>query len=88
MGSGRSEAAPKEQCRWCLCNCAVDTRIQKKKTHCVLRRLIEHASLDTTAALNYSVDLDSANNKDHPLMKCLGALFSNMAGWKGVMMCK
>nr|XP_054917823.1 cytochrome P450 3A41-like isoform X1 [Dermacentor andersoni] len=51
-----------------------------------ISELIDHACLDTTAALNYSVDLDSENNKDHPLMKCLGALFANAAGWKYLMM--
>uniref|UniRef100_L7M8F7 Putative cytochrome n=1 Tax=Rhipicephalus pulchellus TaxID=72859 RepID=L7M8F7_RHIPC len=49
-------------------------------------KLIEHASLDTTAALNYSVDIDSENDKDHPLMKCVSSLYSDMAGWKLIMM--
>ncbi|XP_075541818.1 cytochrome P450 3A41-like isoform X3 [Dermacentor variabilis] len=48
--------------------------------------LVDNASLDTTAALNYSVDLDSKNDKDHPLMKALSAIFMNMAGWKAVML--
>lgn len=49
-------------------------------------KLIEHASLDTTAALNYSVDLDSENDKDHPLLKCVASLFSDTASWKLIMM--
>ncbi|XP_070389160.1 cytochrome P450 3A41-like isoform X3 [Dermacentor albipictus] len=48
--------------------------------------LFDHTSLDTTAALNYSVDLDSDKDKDHPLMNCLEAIFGNMAGWKLLML--
>ncbi|XP_077510058.1 cytochrome P450 3A41-like isoform X2 [Amblyomma americanum] len=48
--------------------------------------LFDHTSLDSTAALNYSVDLDSKNDIDHPLMKCLEAIFGNMAGWKLLML--
>ncbi|XP_065307783.2 cytochrome P450 3A41-like [Dermacentor albipictus] len=49
-------------------------------------RLVDHASLDTAAALNYSVDLDSEKDKDHPLVKSLSAIFINKAGWKAVML--
>nr|XP_054933025.1 cytochrome P450 3A41-like [Dermacentor andersoni] len=48
--------------------------------------LFDHTSLDTTAALNYSVDLDSEKDKDHPLINCLEAIFGNMAGWKLLML--
>uniref|UniRef100_A0A023GMU1 Putative cytochrome p450 ixodes scapularis cytochrome n=1 Tax=Amblyomma triste TaxID=251400 RepID=A0A023GMU1_AMBTT len=49
-------------------------------------KLAEHSSLDVTAALNYSVDLDSEHDPHHPVMKCVDSLFSNIAGWKVVMM--
>ncbi|KAK8774345.1 hypothetical protein V5799_011120 [Amblyomma americanum] len=49
-------------------------------------KLVEHTSLDTTAALNYSVDLDSEQGTDHPLMNCIASLFSTVASWKGVML--
>ncbi|XP_077510052.1 lithocholate 6-beta-hydroxylase-like isoform X4 [Amblyomma americanum] len=49
-------------------------------------KLAEHASLDATAALNYSVDLDSENDPNHAMMKCVDSLFSNTAGWKVLMM--
>ncbi|XP_049519859.1 cytochrome P450 3A19-like [Dermacentor silvarum] len=51
-----------------------------------ISELVDHASLDTAAALNYSVDLDSENDKDHPLIKSLSAIFINKAGWKAVML--
>lgn len=58
--------------------------IEKKSLN--VSELVDHAALDTTAALNYSVDLDSENDKDHPLMKSLDAIFMNMAGCKAVML--
>ncbi|XP_075541810.1 cytochrome P450 3A41-like [Dermacentor variabilis] len=51
-----------------------------------ISELVDHASLDTAAALNYSVDLDSEKDKDHPLVKSLSAIFINKAGWKAVML--
>ncbi|XP_077533794.1 cytochrome P450 3A41-like [Haemaphysalis longicornis] len=51
-----------------------------------ITELADHSSLDTTAALNYSVDLDSATDKEHPLIKCLEAIFSPMAGYKLIML--
>lgn len=51
-------------------------------------RLFESTGMDTTAALVYSIDLDSRNNADHPLVKCCEKLFSTVAGWHLVMMCE
>lgn len=48
-------------------------------------KLVEHASLNTTAVLNYSVDLDSDQGTGQTVMNSIAALFSTVAGWKGVM---
>ncbi|KAK8762371.1 hypothetical protein V5799_026361 [Amblyomma americanum] len=45
-------------------------------------KLAEHASLDATVALNYSVDVDSEKETDHPVMKCIDSLFVDDGGWK------
>ncbi|XP_049271157.1 cytochrome P450 3A19-like [Rhipicephalus sanguineus] len=62
------------------------TATQLKTARKFYTLLFDHTSLDTTAALNYSVDLDSEIDKDHPLMSCLEAIFGNMAGWKLLML--
>lgn len=48
--------------------------------------LSNNTQLDITTALNYSVDIDSENEKDHPFMKCLDAIFMGTAGWRVVML--
>ncbi|XP_049519857.1 cytochrome P450 3A41-like isoform X4 [Dermacentor silvarum] len=48
--------------------------------------LATNTALDTTAALNYSVDIDSSNDKNHPLMKCLETIYMGTSGWKVVML--
>ncbi|XP_037566376.1 cytochrome P450 3A41-like isoform X2 [Dermacentor silvarum] len=48
--------------------------------------LATNTALDTTAALNYSVDIDSNNDKNHPLMKCLETIYMGTSGWKVVML--
>lgn len=50
-----------------------------------ISELAEHSALCSTAALNYSVDLEHAD-KDHPLRKCLRAISMNFGGWKLVML--
>ncbi|XP_077533796.1 cytochrome P450 3A41-like isoform X2 [Haemaphysalis longicornis] len=51
-----------------------------------ISELSHHSFLDTTAAINYSVDLNSTTDTDHPLMKSLEAIFSPVAGYKLVML--
>ncbi|XP_049519858.1 cytochrome P450 3A41-like isoform X2 [Dermacentor silvarum] len=48
--------------------------------------LATNTALDTTAVLNYSVDIDSHNDKNHPLMKCLETIYMGTSGWKLVML--
>lgn len=47
--------------------------------------LAEQSALCSTAALNYSVDLETAE-KNHPLVQSLDAISMNMGGWKLVML--
>ncbi|KAH6932291.1 hypothetical protein HPB50_004351 [Hyalomma asiaticum] len=51
-----------------------------------LFELANHTSLDVTAALNYSIDIDSQSDKDHPLMKCIEAIYMAPSGWRVVML--
>lgn len=62
----------------------VDAAVKKKPVN--LCGLANNTSLDITAALNYSVDMDSENDRDHPLMKCLDAIYMGRGGWRVVMM--
>lgn len=40
------------------------------------------------AALVFSLDLNSEQNPDHPMVKCCNGLFSTTGGWKSVMICE
>ncbi|KAK8774343.1 hypothetical protein V5799_011118, partial [Amblyomma americanum] len=51
-----------------------------------ITEMASHTCLDTTAALSYSIDLDSKNDRDHPLLRSLNAIFMNIAGWPAVAM--
>lgn len=62
----------------------VDAATKKKPVD--FFELANYTSLDTTAALNYSVDMDSENDRDHPLMKCLEAIYMGPSGWRVVML--
>lgn len=62
----------------------VDAATKKKPVD--FFELASNTSLDITAALNYSVDMDSENDRNHPLMKCLEAIFIGPSGWRVVML--
>ncbi|XP_072143309.1 cytochrome P450 3A41-like [Dermacentor andersoni] len=47
--------------------------------------LASNTALEITAALNYSVDIDS-NDKNHPLMKCIEAIHMGSSGWRIIML--
>ncbi|KAH6932290.1 hypothetical protein HPB50_004350 [Hyalomma asiaticum] len=57
-----------------------------KKKPVDIFELATNTSLDITAALNYSVDIDSEKDKDHPLMKSIEAIYMTSSGWKVIML--
>ncbi|KAK8778564.1 hypothetical protein V5799_020096 [Amblyomma americanum] len=58
----------------------------KKNEPVNFSELVNHTALDTTAALNYSLDLDSKNEPNHALIRCLEGIYMNAGGWKVLML--
>ncbi|CAN7944205.1 unnamed protein product, partial [Ixodes hexagonus] len=48
--------------------------------------MFETCAMDTTAALVYSLDLNTHENLDHPLVKCCKGFFGDLGGWKMILM--
>ncbi|KAM7312494.1 cytochrome P450 3A41 [Ixodes scapularis] len=48
--------------------------------------MFESCAMDTTAALVYSLDLNTHENLDHPLVKCCKGFFGNLGGWKMILL--
>ncbi|CAN7985409.1 unnamed protein product [Ixodes pacificus] len=48
--------------------------------------MFESCAMDTTAALVYSLDLNTHENLDHPLVKCCKGFFGNQGGWKMILL--
>lgn len=48
--------------------------------------LATNTALDITAALNYSIDIDSENDTRHPIIKSLESIYMNTGGWRVVML--
>ncbi|KAK8778562.1 hypothetical protein V5799_020094 [Amblyomma americanum] len=67
-----------------LATCIVDAASKNKPVN--FGELVHHTALDITAALNYSIDLDSRNEPNHALIKCLDGIFMTAAGWKVLML--
>ncbi|XP_077510054.1 cytochrome P450 3A41-like [Amblyomma americanum] len=51
-----------------------------------LSELSFYTALDTAAALNYSIELDSKNDPNHALIRCLEGIYMNEGGWKVLML--
>ncbi|KAK8778563.1 hypothetical protein V5799_020095 [Amblyomma americanum] len=62
----------------------VDAATKNKPVN--IAELVRHTALDITAALNYSIDLDSKNEPNHALIKCLEGIYVTDAGWKALML--
>lgn len=48
--------------------------------------LATSSALDITAALNYSIDIDSENDRNHPILKSLEDIYISAGGWRVVML--
>ncbi|XP_075541823.1 cytochrome P450 3A41-like isoform X2 [Dermacentor variabilis] len=48
--------------------------------------LATHTALDITAALNYSIDINSENDTNHPILKSLEGIYMNAGGWRALML--
>ncbi|EEC03329.1 hypothetical protein IscW_ISCW002940 [Ixodes scapularis] len=58
----------------------------EKKGAVELSGMFESFAMDTTAALVYSLDLNTHENLDHPLVKCCKGFFGNLGGWKMILL--
>uniref|UniRef100_A0A4D5RMP3 Putative cytochrome n=1 Tax=Ixodes scapularis TaxID=6945 RepID=A0A4D5RMP3_IXOSC len=58
----------------------------EKKGALEVSEMFESCAMDTTAALVYSLDLNTHENLDHPLVKCCKGFFRNLGGWKMILL--
>ncbi|CAN7974813.1 unnamed protein product, partial [Ixodes persulcatus] len=58
----------------------------EKKGAVEVSEMFESCAMDTTAALVYSLDLNTHENLDHPLVKCCKGFFGNLGGWKMILL--
>uniref|UniRef100_V5GLK3 Putative cytochrome p450 cyp3/cyp5/cyp6/cyp9 subfamily n=1 Tax=Ixodes ricinus TaxID=34613 RepID=V5GLK3_IXORI len=72
-------ATTKEFCKRLL-------REGEKKAAVEVSEIFEACAMDTTAALVYSLDLNTHENPDHPLVKCCKGFFGNLGGWKMILL--
>uniref|UniRef100_A0A147BMP3 Putative cytochrome p450 cyp3/cyp5/cyp6/cyp9 subfamily protein n=1 Tax=Ixodes ricinus TaxID=34613 RepID=A0A147BMP3_IXORI len=58
----------------------------EKKAAVEISGMFESSAMDTTAALVYSLDLNTHENLDHPLVKCCKGFFGNLGGWRMILL--